>query len=121
MEFTRNPIPPKNLVSRLDLPESVRRSGTDQDAGPNLIYGSVSSADVANRIKTVLAHHPEGSRIVVSADDIRFDVKEGDEGIGLDVDRIKRLGDFELTIRVKDTTVRRTVRILSPKNEEKPA
>ena len=119
MEFARNPISPKNLVSRLDLPESVRRSGTDPDAGPKLIYGSVSSADVANRIKTILAHHPEGSRIVISADDVRFDVKEGDEGIGLDVDRVKRLGELELTIRVKDTTVRRTVRIVPQKTEER--
>ena len=78
------------------------------------IFGSVSTADVADSFKAVLDQTEEGSRIVLGAEDIRFLEKEQhkdseSQETGIEGDRIKALGDFQVEARVKggDTVKRR--------------
>ena len=76
-------------------------------AQPQLTYihGSVSTADVAQSIKAVLAGTTEGARIVIGAEDITIiqdeDDKIGHQIKGIEGDRLKALGDFQVEIRVK--------------------
>lgn len=74
------------------------------------IYGSVSTADIAANLKAVLAEDEEGSRVVVSAEDIKFVNAEGE---GEERHRVKHLGIFEIDISVKGGTdvVRRTIKV----------
>ena len=64
------------------------------------IYGSVSTADIAESIKAILAESEEGVRVVLSAEDIRIITDEG-PAPGAEADRIKALGDFDVDIQVK--------------------
>ena len=81
------------------------------------IFGSVSIADVADSFKTVLDQTEEGSRIVLGAEDIRFLEKEQhkdseSQETGIEGDRIKALGDFQVEAKVKGgNTVIRTVSV----------
>jgi hypothetical protein len=78
------------------------------------IYGSVSTADVAMNIRALLAADQEGSRVIISPEDIIFtiSVKEDEPG---NIDRVKHLGDFEVEIKVKGVKdpLRKTVRVLA--------
>ncbi|KAH0562240.1 hypothetical protein GP486_003063 [Trichoglossum hirsutum] len=86
---------------------------------PTGIYGSVSTADVATSIRALLATDEEGSRVVISPEEIIFlnSISEEDE-LG-DVDRVKRLGDFEVEIKVKGMkdSLKKTVRVLPEQKE----
>lgn len=64
------------------------------------IYGSVSTADIAESIKAILAQTEEGARVVLSAEDITI-VTNGGIVPGAEADRLKALGEFEVDIRVK--------------------
>lgn len=69
------------------------------------IFGSVSTADMAESIKAALAQSTEGARVVVGAEDITI-VQHGDDEIGnqdkgVEGDRLKALGDFQVEVRVK--------------------
>ena len=82
------------------------------------IFGSVSTADMAESIKAVLAETTEGSRIVVGAEDITIVQDEDDESRhrdrGIEGDRLKALGDFEIEVRVKGgEAVVRTVCVIA--------
>ena len=69
------------------------------------IFGSVSTADIAESIKAVLAERPEGARVVIGAEDIVIlqdrDDELGHQGKGIEGDRLKALGDFRVEVRVK--------------------
>ncbi|RFU33080.1 hypothetical protein B7463_g3240, partial [Scytalidium lignicola] len=71
------------------------------------IYGSVSTADIAANLKAILAAHKEGSKVVLSPEDIVF-VEKTDEK-----DRVKTLGIFEIYIRIKGApdVIRRTIQV----------
>lgn len=71
------------------------------------IYGSVSTTDIAENLKAMLAEDGKGSRVVLTPEDINF-VSQGEEK-----DRIKHLGAFEIDIKVKGATVavRRTITV----------
>ncbi len=76
------------------------------------IYGSVSTADIASSIKALLAESEDGSRVVVTPEDITL----GD-GLSRDEDgedRLKQLGDFKIEISLKGASERlsRIVRVL---------
>ena len=69
------------------------------------IFGSVSTADMADSIKAVLAETTQGSKVVIGAEDIRI-VQDGDDESrhrdrGIEGDRLKALGDFQIEARVK--------------------
>ncbi|KAH0541412.1 hypothetical protein FGG08_004102 [Glutinoglossum americanum] len=82
------------------------------------IYGSVSTVDVVASIRGLLAADEEGSRVVISPEDIIFtnSLKEDEPS---DADRVKHLGDFEVEIRVKGVRVplKKIVRVLAEDEE----
>lgn len=75
------------------------------------IYGSVSVADIAEKVKAELRGMEKGARVVLGPDDITIVQREGDQ-VREEADRLKVLGDFEVNIRVKGgEAVQRIVRI----------
>ncbi|KAJ6261386.1 hypothetical protein Dda_4056 [Drechslerella dactyloides] len=69
------------------------------------LHGSVTTADVANAIKLIAAasKHPNGSRVVVNADNITF-VKQ------MEKERVKTIGEYEVEISFKgQETIKRSV------------
>jgi hypothetical protein len=62
----------------------------------NAIYGSVSTADVVQTIKSALAHNDEAARVILNEADVVF--MTGHEGD--DTSRVKQLGAFQVQIRV---------------------
>lgn len=69
------------------------------------IFGSVSTADIAESIKAVLAQTSEGARVVLGPEDVTILEKklegEGAEETGVEGDRLKTLGNFQVEARVK--------------------
>lgn len=78
------------------------------------IFGSVSTADVANRITHLLSDDQEASRIVLGADDVRF-VNVSVEGPAAhETDRVKHLGEYQIQVRIKgaDVPVESRIRVV---------
>lgn len=69
------------------------------------IFGSVSTADIAESIKAVLAQTREGARVVLGPEDITIlETRLEDEGFeetGVEGNRLKALGDFQVEAQVK--------------------
>ena len=127
MLFYRKPIADAAPPARQPLPSdgSARSSVTSAAADlaaaseplpvkePPSIYGSVSTADVAAAIRALLAGDADAdadaSRVVLGAEDITF-ARPSNGGD----DRVKRLGSYEVIIKLKgaDQSVRRQVLIL---------
>ena len=81
------------------------------------IYGSVSTADIAESVKAVLAETEEGARVVLSAEDITIVTGEGPVP-GAEADRLKALGEFEIDIRVKGgEAVRRFISVIAQEGQ----
>lgn len=85
------------------------------------IYGSVSTTEIAESIRALLAETREGARVVLAAEDVTLlqeeDVEEGSQNQdhGIEGDRLKALGDFRVQVRVKGgEPVFRTVRVIAP-------
>ena len=127
MVFYRSPIGSSEPV------KTAPRNGKQVDRGapmapepssqPNLeaIYGSVSTADIATSIKAVLAETKDGPRVVLAAEDITIQRMQGID-IGVEADRIKALGNFDVDIRVKGgTAVRRIVSVQAQAPAQAPA
>lgn len=75
------------------------------------IFGSVSTADMAESIKALLAMDEESARIVVGGEDITM-IGTAGEDAGVEGDRLKAVGDFLIEIRVKGgEPVQRTVSV----------
>ncbi|KAL8893592.1 MAG: hypothetical protein Q9207_008576 [Kuettlingeria erythrocarpa] len=75
------------------------------------IFGSVSTADMVDAIKAVLAEDEEGARVVLGPGDIVVD-EEADEERGVEADRLKAVGEWKVEIRLKGVQpIRRTVSI----------
>lgn len=75
------------------------------------IYGSVSTADIADAAKVALVTDEEGKRIVLGPEDITILQEEATED-GMEPGRIKALGAFVVDLRVKGgDPVRRTVNV----------
>ena len=84
------------------------------------IFGSVSTADIAESVKAVLAGTSEGARVVIGAEDIAIIQHENDESghqdKGIEGDRFKVLGDYQVEIRVKGGDP--VIRTVSVKSQE---
>lgn len=84
------------------------------------IFGSVSTADIAESVKAVLGQTTEGARVVIGSEDIAIvQQKDGDfehQGKGIEGDRLKALGDFQVEVRVKGGEA--VVRTVSVKAQE---
>ena len=132
MEFYRAPISvPEADTPVQDRPKRRKRAASSAAAEleaaslpvpkpvrPQLthIFGSVSTADVAESIKAFLARTPEGARVVIGAEDINIihnEVNDSeDQDKAIERDRLKVLGDFQVEVRVKGgEPVVRTVRV----------
>lgn len=77
------------------------------------IFGSVSTADVADTVKALLAEDEDSRRVVIGPEDIKF---VGEISNGVEGDRLKALGEFQLEIRVKggEVALQRTVGVIAP-------
>lgn len=69
------------------------------------IFGSVSTADIAEAMKAVLAKTSEGARVVLGPEDVTILERRSKEEVstetGIEGDRLKALGDFLMEARVK--------------------
>ena len=67
------------------------------------IYGSVSTADVVGSMKAMLSQTEEGARVVLAPEDIKILVPDDVESqdIGIEGDRLKAVGEFQVEARVK--------------------
>lgn len=134
--FYRTPISAPEPEAPIHQPPSRSRRATSSAAAeleaasvplpkpsqPQLItiFGSVSTADMADSIKAVLAEKSGGARVVIGAEDIAIVQDEDDElghqDKGIEGDRLKALGDFQVAIRVKGGEA--VVRTVSVKAQE---
>ena len=83
---------------------------------PIPIYGSVTTADIAESVKALLAETEDGARVVLGADDVK--IVRTEEESDAETDRFKTLGEFQVEIQVKGGgTVTRTVNIKAQKGD----
>ncbi|KAL8850309.1 MAG: hypothetical protein Q9221_004724 [Calogaya cf. arnoldii] len=80
--------------------ETPVQKAPELESSVTRIFGSVSTADVVEAIKAVLATTEEGARVVFVPEDIRIDEDES-EDLGVEADRLKALGEYKIEIRVK--------------------
>lgn len=106
-EEEERPTPPVDFSDAGVLQAAQRLSAKPKDIS---IYGSVSTADIANSIKEALAENEEAARVVISEGDVRFLNPKDDS----DTTRVKHLGDYgiEITLKGAETSVTRTVKVL---------
>lgn len=81
------------------------------------IFGTVSNADVVSRIIHLLSENQEASRIVLSAEDVKF-VNISTQ-TAAEADKIRHLGEYKVEVRVKggETPVERLVRVIPIETE----
>jgi len=116
--FYRTPIPEPESPAQESLSRPRRAASSaaaELDAAseplkppkPQLttIFGSVSTADIAESIKAVLAQTRQGARVVIGPEDITILADEDEQfGLkerGIEGDRLKALRDFQVEARVK--------------------
>ncbi|KAI4288130.1 MAG: hypothetical protein L6R35_002611 [Caloplaca aegaea] len=100
--FYRVPIVTPEPVSQETSKHSTTEEASMQPTPAPItkIFGSVSTADIVDAIKAVLAEDEEGARVVLSTDEIYIS-EEASENTGVEADRLKALGDYEVEIRLK--------------------
>ena len=105
-----NQVPPRRLRRATSSAAAELEAASEplpKPAQPQLVYifGSVSTADIAESIKAILAGTPEGIRVVIGPEDITIiqdeDGEYGYQYEGIEGDRLKALGDFQVEVRVK--------------------
>ncbi|KUJ07979.1 uncharacterized protein LY89DRAFT_691294 [Mollisia scopiformis] len=110
LDFYRTTITIPKKISPSISASAVIASGAARSAKSeesNKIHGSVSTSDIAANLKAILAEDEEGSRVVVSPEQISF-VQETQ-----DKDRVKQLGVFQIEIKLEGAgnPVRRTIQV----------
>ncbi len=136
--FYRTPIiepesPPEETATRPRRAASSAAEELDAASEPlkppkpqmATIFGSVSTADIAESIKAVLAQTRHGARVVIGPEDITILAEEdeqlGFQETGIEGDRIKALGDFQVEARVKGgDVIVRTVSVRAQENIPEP-
>src|SRR5437762_1971210 len=108
----KQPQVPSTLSAANILDASVLKIEAEQAPDPIAIHGSVSTADIVNSIRAIMAEDEDGSRVVLGPENVNFIKKEGQNE---DMDRVKRLGEFEIEVKVKGVTtgVKRVVKVLA--------
>ena len=93
--------------AKAEAEAELKPGPTEKNAG---IFGSVSTLDIVVELMALLAKDEEGSRVVLSAEDITFVNSEGE---GDERHRVKNLGIFEIDISVKGASdvLRRTIKV----------
>ncbi len=116
IDFYRSPIATTSSTSLRHSPSvpaasaisaAALEAARPQRPQKTSIYGSVSTTDITDNVKAILAEDGKGSRVVLTPEDIVF-VSQGEEK-----DRVKHLGTFEIDIKIKGETaaVRRTITV----------
>ena len=122
IEFSRRRISP--IESRLPDPsasdEGVERLGSEKippEEDSAAIFGSVSTSDIAESIRALLAMRAstegleDAARVILTADDITINPPEPLRA-SVEGSRIKGLGEFDIKIRVRGgDSVERKVRV----------
>ncbi|KAG9563406.1 hypothetical protein KCU77_g17924, partial [Aureobasidium melanogenum] len=100
-----------------DLLAAQAAPATTSSSSATPIFGTVSNADVVSRIIHLLSENQEASRIVLSAEDVKF-VNLSSQ-TAAEADKIRHLGEYKLEVRVKggETPVERLVRVLPIETE----
>ena len=122
MIFYRTPIaaqesdaPPESpkLIRTPDI-KTILQPSAKPPAQITKIYGSVSTVDISDNVKSILAQHEEGVRIVLGPEDVSI-AEEGEDDNGIEPGRIKALGSFAVEIRVKGgEAIRRIAVVKAP-------
>ncbi|KAF3917814.1 hypothetical protein ABW20_dc0104763 [Dactylellina cionopaga] len=90
---------PAENVQILDtvLPPTIRFYRATINLNSESLHGSVTSADVATAIKMIAgaSQHPDGNRVVVTAENITFAHDSSNTG------KLKELGEYEVIITYK--------------------
>lgn len=116
IDFFRTPINANTTPVQKRSPSLPASAQLSEAAGGNkqapaedskAIYGSVSTSDIAASIRAMLTEDPDAARIVLGPEDISFAVATEES------DRVKRLGTFEVDIKVKGSpkAVRRKITV----------
>lgn len=112
-----NPAESPKIIQTPDI-QTLLQSSAKSKPKPTTIYGSVSTADISDSVKSILAQHEEGSRIVLGPEDVQI-AEDNGEAIGLEPGRIKALGSFGVDIHVKGgEAVRRTIVVKAQEGNE---
>ncbi|KAL8919802.1 MAG: hypothetical protein Q9172_004807 [Xanthocarpia lactea] len=108
------PEPVGNSINAIGGEATIRKTPEPHPSVPasvTRIFGSVSTANIVESIKAVLSASEEGARVVLAPEDIRIDELEN-EDLGVEVDRLKALGEYKIEIRMKGIDpIRRRVSI----------
>ncbi|KAL8679475.1 MAG: hypothetical protein Q9186_004251 [Xanthomendoza sp. 1 TL-2023] len=107
------PVPPEPIGNSINAIGGEAPVTNSPVVKPSItrIFGSVTTADIVESIKAVLAVSEEGARVVLAPEDIKIDEKES-EDVGIEVDRLKALGDYNIEVRLKGVDpVRRLVSV----------
>jgi len=114
-----NNAQPEQAIRLLEalLPSKLQfhRAAIKPDSQDHAIYGSVSTQDIVQSIRSELSYNNEAARVSLAEDDIKFlNLPEGEDGR-----RVKRLGRFEVEISQKGThrKLRRSVIVLGQEKE----
>lgn len=136
MEFYRTPIgsveerrqkPLNPEPEQMSKKEQARTEAPPVGVSPRRtaanIYGSVTRAEIAMSIRALVNARGMAGRVVVPDEDVRFVHLGGSGGEadeGFTADRVKKLGEFEVEVRVKgmEQPIRRNVRVLSDDERE---
>ncbi|KAI4086505.1 MAG: hypothetical protein LQ339_009032 [Xanthoria mediterranea] len=103
------PEPVGNSINAIGGEAPVRKA-LESEPSITRIFGSVSTADIVESIKAILLASEDGARVVLAPENVKIKEKEGQD-LGIELDRLKALGEFEIEIRVKgvDPLQRRVV------------
>ncbi|KAL9596236.1 MAG: hypothetical protein Q9219_005947 [cf. Caloplaca sp. 3 TL-2023] len=83
------------------------------------IFGSVTSADIVDSMRAILAENEQGARVVLSPEEIRI-VEETNEEKGIEQDRLKALGAYAVEVRLKGMeAIKRRVVIKAQEDEQR--
>ncbi|KAL8861995.1 MAG: hypothetical protein Q9178_001450 [Gyalolechia marmorata] len=108
------PEPVGNSINAIGGEATIRKAPEPDPAisvSATRIFGSVSTANIVESIKAVLSASEESARVVLAPEDIQIDEMEN-EDLGIEVDRLKALGEYKIEIRVKGIDpIRRQVSI----------
>ena len=103
------PFPQRHLsLADMDAAKAAAKAPAENDHQPIPIYGSVTTADIAEAVRACLPKTDEGAMVVLGADDVK--IVRTDNETDAEIDRFKTLGEFQVEIQVKGgEAVARTV------------
>lgn len=121
MVFYRKTIPqptPEPVDRSLPLPQAaldaIKAPVVVENAAVP-IYGSVSTADIAESVKALLAQTEEGKGVILGADNVK--IIRAEDAADVETDRLKTLGEVRVEFQVKGGAA--VIRTVSVQDSEK--